>query len=71
MMLHATKASPRPRVGVKPPPWGAVGGWPCRKRHGWGHELPVGRTHAPGLTRGLSAQFDPEAANQAQGRRHP
>ncbi len=35
-MLDGPLACPRPRVGVKPPPGGAVGGWPGRKRPGQG-----------------------------------
>ncbi len=30
MIRFQTQDSPRPRVGVKPPPWEAVGGCPCK-----------------------------------------
>jgi hypothetical protein len=30
MIALRAEANPRPRVGVKPPPGGAVGGWPGR-----------------------------------------
>ncbi len=43
MLCTQQKASLRPRVGVKPPPMGAVGGWPGRKR--------PGRVCAPDLRR--------------------
>ncbi len=49
MMRSQTQDSPRPRVGVKPPPGGAVGGCSCQ-----GHErvLDVVSLHAPDLIRG-------------------
>ena len=44
MMRLVTQTWPRPRVGAKPPPVGAVGGWSCK-----GHDLRVdkleGRSH--------------------------
>ncbi len=43
MLRSIRKANLRPRVGVKPPPMGAVGGWPGRKR--------PGRVCAPDLRR--------------------
>ena len=64
MIRFQTQDSPRPRVGVKPPPMGEVGGCACQ-----GHErvLDVVSQHAPDLIRGLN--LADEAPDQVRGGR--
>jgi hypothetical protein len=53
-----TKASARPRAGAERLPMGAVGRWPCRRRHGRNAPLlRIGSEIAPVVRRagGLSA----------------
>ena len=60
-LTYRTKGSPRPRVGVKPPPGGAVGGCPAQGRAGYKNLV----RSVPGLTRDLSVGH--EAPGQARG----